>query len=174
MNTLKDTLNTLPVQPKALALFVFMAGKMMFRDHQTIQACMFWMPPDAETPEMFPVNEMSDKTKPQVWAAMRKLRETFPVTGFVSECWVSMPKKGDVLDMDHLPMPRNDPNRIERVMFTLWHGSRVLTFYADIIREPQPKLGPWKLFHDTLFPKKGMENLGGAMMEGNHCTQENN
>ena len=126
--------------------------------------------------------QFDDQTKPTVWAMVRKLRRECPTVAFVSEAWMSHPKKGDT-NYDYDPvtqmckmMPRDDPNRTEAVMLHLWEGIRVVSFKATITRHPD-KLGEWEVLYDSFFPGNDGSSPAraeGAMMDGEPCAQEGN
>lgn len=170
MNTLKDTLATMGEEARGMAELLMEQATEMFHDIGKVNPGMFAWPMDSDKPLVEDVEVLDDDTKPIVWAKLRRWREKYPVTAFVSEVWVSAGKEWE----RNRTMPRDDPNRKEKVMLQMFVGTRLITFAADLTGKPK-QMGKWKVFYDSMFPgKKGANNLGGAMIEGRPCPIEGN
>lgn len=173
MNTLQDTLSTLSDDAAGLANAVMETSRKIFDDHGEVSPGIFAMPWNStggEDMKIFDVPSLDDKSKPAIWAGLRKMRQVYPVVAFVSEVWTI---EGEAAKQGLKVMPRDHPDKKERVMLQMWAGSRAITFSCDIKRNPS-SLGEWRVFFDSMFPPDGKAILEGAMMEGENNPTENN
>lgn len=110
--------------------------------------------------------ELSDRTRPQIWARLRQMRKKRAVTAFIAEVWMAHYKGKPGPEEPGFVRPSEDPDRKEQMMITLWDGQRTVSFYCDIKRNPD-SLGEWMVMYDSFFPEAGQAtSLGGAMVEG--------
>lgn len=164
MNSLDDTLNSMEPESSAVAKTIMEGSRHFFNKYGKVLPAMFAMPLFGDKLMIEDVAVLDDDTKPIVWDKLRLWRKTHPVVAFVSEVWMSQ-YKARKLPPGPLPMPRDDPQKTEKVMIQLWIASRKVTIFAEITRNPD-KLGEWEALFDSFFHKDGIDALGGAMMEG--------
>ncbi len=174
MNSITDTLGTLLPDARKLAGVILKQSRFCFETDGEVLPCAFFVTADGQ-PSIVGVPELSDETKPSVWAMVAHLRRTHPITAFVSEVWVAHCDKSNMNpDGTVKVMPRNDPNKTECIMIVLWQGKRHVSFTADITRNPT-NLGEWKVMFDSEFPvKNGITEVGGNMMKGEDYPMEAN
>lgn len=180
MNTLQDTISTLLPDARHMAESVLRVARMMFNDHHEVSPALFSFDEDGELKHLDTNKMMNDELKPTLWAAVRELRQHKPVVGFISEVWIAKCKPEDSNPDGTVEiMPRDHPDKQEKVMFQLWQGKRSVSIIAAITRNPD-NLGEWEVLFDSDFPKgsllgkKGVASLGGAMMEGSPYPLEAN
>jgi len=172
MNTLEDTLNTLPPSPQELARHVIEFSSEEMSGTGKIKPVLFAEKPDGKRASFDVSAWMSDESKQVLWEGVRAARRSCPVVGLITEVWLSECKdrKWDGV------MPRDRADRKEAALFNLWQGRRVVTLIADILRDPS-RLGEWRVLFDSDFPGKGKdkaEAVTGDMMEGQPYAGEGN
>lgn len=166
MNTVSDTIKTLLPDAQRLATMILETSREIFEgeDHE-VKPMAFYVPLKGGI-QVIAISELSDQTKPGVWAFVRQLRQSFPIVAFVSEVWMAKVNPGDVNpDGSVKIMPRDHPNKIEQVMLTLWQGDRHVSFTAEIKRQPD-RLEEWNIMFDSYFPQDNKSKVEGRMMEG--------
>lgn len=176
MNTLTDTLSTLPEDAKFLVETVMGASADLFHKHGEVGPVGFYILPFTGEIKVKEVGGPFDEnTKDAFFDELRVLRRTCPTVAFLSEVWMSEGMKEKDMNPDGTVkvMPRDDPNHSEHIMLNLWQGSRVVTFKAQITRNPTA-LGEWGAFYDSTFPIKGATDVKGRMVEGESFQMEEN
>lgn len=98
-------------------------------------------------PRPYPAIHRNAAEKQIVWAFLRFVRRTHPITVMVTEAWISMLHGKDV-DPEHYIPPSQDPNRLEAVLITVWERDRHLMISAPITRNPN-RLGEFKVRLDS-------------------------
>ena len=173
MNSLTDTLGTLLPDARNLAEGVMAGARQGFNKDGQVNPCAFFVTTGGD-PGIVAIPELTDSTKPSVWAMVGQLRKTHPIVAFISEVWMALCDKTNMNPDGSLKvMPRNNPNRTECLMLVLWQGPRYISFTAEITRNPT-HLGDWKVMFDSNFPGKEMTSLGGNMMDGESYPMEAN
>lgn len=166
MNTLQDTLSTLLPDARELMKCVMRTSEKIFAEQKEVEPVMFAIDPIGQI-KVIDVPELSDETKPTVWAGLRHLRRSYPIVALISEVWMVHCPKGDpnmLPDGRVKVMPRDHPNRFEKVSIQLWQGERSVSFMCSINRNPD-SLGEWEVMFDSDYPKD-LVSLGGAMIDG--------
>ena len=164
MNTIDDTIATLLPDAQKLLHLIMKASAEMFAQDQQLQPCAFAVNAGGHI-EALQVPELSDNTKPAVWAFVGFLRRTHPIVAFISEVWLAHCGPEEVKDGKVKVRPRDRPDRSEQSMITLWQGDRHVALLADIKRQPD-HLEPYRVMFDSAFPQDKITSLGGAMMDG--------
>lgn len=175
MNTLEDTMATLQPSAREMAKMVMDACDEWFAKEGKIAPGVFAIPFSGEDVVCQEIPVIDEKTKPVVWAAIRALRRTNPVVGFASEVWMAHCGPENLNpDGSVKVMPRDDPNRKEKVALAIWQGTRHVMIFADIERNPDG-LGEWKVIFDSHFKTKNAHTeVGGALAAGDpHPIEEN-
>lgn len=168
MNLLEETLSTLYPQCKLLAKTIMEGARANWERDKEIIPFGFFI--NDQGVQLVQVGKFDYETKPHIWKVMAELRRQHRTVMFLSEIWESRPKPGDLNpDGSFKVMPRDDPNRQEYIMLQAWEGTRLITFRAQITRNPD-NLGEWEVFFDSHFPvkmgNKMPDKVYGAMMEG--------
>lgn len=180
MNTIQDTINTLLPDAKMLAETILEhVSKEFPREYDLSPAILIHTGDKVEVIEVGPL--VNDNDKPFLWKMVAQIRASYPIVAIATEVWMAHCKPEDVNPDGRVKiMPRDNPNKLEKVLVNLWQGERTVTFTADITRSPEKSLGEWEVMFDSQFPggtvmgKKGADSLGGAMMAGKPFPMEAN
>lgn len=166
--TIEFTLGSLPPGAAAMTKSIMESSVKMFEDEGEVVSGMFAVKEGEDLDDSTFLCEdvmVNDETRPAVWAKLRDWRSRYPFVGFISEVWTKQFKKGEWKPGDTLPRPSECEDKKEMVLFNVFVGERVISFSAEISRNPS-KLHPWVVTWDTAFPtKNGPDELGGAMMD---------
>lgn len=160
MKTLEDTLNTMGNAAHALFDTLSQKCSELFRKYGNISPGIFCCGESKGSLQVYDSPNIDDASRPLIWEILRQIRSRNHVTAFVSEVWMAEGKT------ESLPMPRpsQHPDRKERLMINVWEDKRLVMFLADLNRKPN-RLGDWRVFHDSLFPKDGCQVEGGMVQE---------
>lgn len=178
MNTLNDTLDTLLPDARDLAWSILEGAVSNFERDGGVLPVAFYVDP-AGRRSLIGIDELSDRTKPDVWNMLAQLREHNPIVFFISEVWMAKCGPGNMNpDGTVKVMPRNAPNKTEHILLNLWQGGRIVSFINEIHRQPD-KLEGWKVMFDSRFPEhtvmgKKADSVGGEMMKGGRYPLEDN
>lgn len=160
----EDTMATLDENARGLVDTAMVGARESFDKDWEVNSFLLVIPEQGEL-KVYPMLHSNDEEKAERWEFMRKQRANNPHVVLISEVWMAMCKKDDMNpDGSVKVMPRNHPNKVEKVMVNLWSGERSVIFAADITRNPN-HLGEWRTWYDSSFHKKGFE-WGGELERG--------
>lgn len=166
-----ETLDTLSESARPIIEAALEGAAANFADKGEIHSVIIALPEGDECPKLFDARHGNDMEKDVVWAFLRMIRATHPVTVLISECWYLQLSKEERKDLNNLPQASKSKRRKEMVMVNLWDCERSVTFSADISRNPN-KLSEFVTVHDSMFPIGEAKEMGGALCEGEPYRKE--